>query len=209
MKRIAILIAACGLACSFAAQAQTTTRWGVTAGANLNNIHFKQSDIVDVDRGIAPRLGVVGEMNIPGVGFAAETGLIYSQRSGKIHYGDYKVWSSQGLGNETCRMHAIDMPITIKFKYRNLNGLEDKFKPMVYAGPTFSFLVGKNLREVNTYSPVSVLVQFGVGAELYKQWQVSAGYAFSVGQTLRTKVLDENIAKNRCWHVAVNYYFKP
>ena len=209
MKHIALLLALCCTLCGLRASAQTTTRWGVMAGVNMNSIHFKQSDIMTVDRGYAPKGGIMGELNIPGVGFAAEAGLLYSQRSGKLHLGDYKAWASQGLGNEMCRMHAIDVPVHLKFKYRNLRGVENTIKPMIYAGPTFSFLVGKNLRDVNQYKTVSVLLQVGVGAELFNQWQVSASYSFSVGETLRTQILDENIAKNRCWSVQAAYFFKP
>ncbi len=190
------------------ADAQSESRWGVTLGANYNEIHFKQSGLIPVDRGFGPVAGVTGEVNIPGVGFAVDASLLYSMRSGKIHYGDKTVWASSGLGNETCIMHNIDLPLSLKFKFKKLGGFENTLMPLLYAGPTFSFNVGKNLASVNKYKPVSVLIRFGAGVEIVRKVQVSVNYSFSVGETLRTRLLDDMIAKNRCWNASVTYYFK-
>ncbi len=191
---------------SFSAQAQSETRWGITAGLNINQIHFKQSDILNVDPGFTPQVGVTGEMIIPGIGFSVDASLLYSWRSGKVNYGERVVWDDLGLGKETVNMHYVDVPLRLKYKYSKLNGLENKVMPFVYAGPTFSFLAGKNLKDVNSYRTVSVLMSFGLGAELYKRLQISASYNFSIGETLRTRVLDENIAKNRCWTIQATYF---
>lgn len=196
------------LVASIKAYAQTETRWGVTAGLNYNLIHFKQSDILNVKHGFGPQIGLTGEMNIPGVGFAVDGSLLYSMRSSKINYGERVVWHDQGLGNETCLLHYLDMPLTLKFKYHNLDGFENTLMPMVAVGPTFSFLMAKNLKDVNTYRPVSVLLHLGIGAEIYKRLQVQFSYNFSIGETLRTRVLDENNAKNRCWTVTATYFMK-
>ncbi len=210
MKKLTIVAATllATLIMGFTAQAQTETRWGFTAGLNMNNIHFKHSEILNVDMGFTPQAGITGEMIIPGVGFSVDASLLYSWRSGKVNYGERVVWNDLGLGKETVNMHYIDVPLRLKFKYSKLNGLENKVMPLVYAGPTFSFLAGKNLKETNSYRPVSVYMSLGVGAELYKRVQVSASYNFSIGETLRTRVLDENIAKNRCWTIQATYFFE-
>jgi len=207
MKRLYLLLVAAIIA-TLPTLAQTTSRWGVTAGVNLNEIHFKQHDIVDVDRGLGPIIGVTGEMNIPGVGFAVDGSLLYSMRGGKIHYGDKTIWSSLGYGDERCTMHYIDVPLNLKFKYHNLGGTETTIMPMVFAGPTFSFLVGKNLGEVNSYKTVNVLLHMGLGVELFERLQVQVAYNFNVGETLHTRLLDQNIAKNRAWTATLTYYFK-
>ena len=188
--------------------AQTETRWGVTAGGSYNEIHFKQNKIINTDRGFGPFAGVTGEMNIPGIGFSVDASLFYAMRTGKIHYGEHKAWSSLGYDSENCQMHSIDVPLNLKFKYHYLNGLEDKLMPMVFFGPTFSFLVGKNLEKVNSYKPVSVHLHFGLGVELWRRVQIQGAYNFSIGETLRTKLLDENAAKNRFWTISATYYFK-
>lgn len=209
MKRIFLLLAiAAAILTSNTATAQTETRLGATIGANFNTTHFKQNNFLTVDCGVGPMAGITGEMNIAGVGFALDASLLYSLRTSKIHYGDYTVWSSAGLGNETCRMHYIDLPINLKFKYHKLNGVENTIMPIVFAGPTFSFLAGKNLTQHNQYKTVSVLMHMGLGAEICRRWQINCSYSFSIGESLRTKVLDENIAKNRCWNVSATYFFK-
>lgn len=190
------------------ASAQTTSRWGVTLGANYNQMHFKQSDIMDVDRVFSPMAGLMGELNFAGIGFGVDASLLYSMRASKLHYGDHLVWSSVGLGNEMCRIHYIDVPLNLKFKYHNLNGFEDKLMPLVAVGPTFSFVVGKNLQNANKYSPVSVNMHFGLGVELYRKVQIQGGFNFSIGETFRTHLLDENIAKNRYWTLTATYFIK-
>ena len=66
MKKISLLIAVCVLTTA-TAFAQTASRWGITAGANINSVHFKQSDIVPSKTMWGPQLGVTGEMNFSGV----------------------------------------------------------------------------------------------------------------------------------------------
>ena len=203
-----ILVAVLAIVATLTAQAQTETRWGITAGANYNEVHFKQSNIMPVDRNFGPTVGLTGEMNIQGIGFGLDASLLYSMRGGKLHYGDYKIWSSLGLGTETVRMHTIDVPINLKFRWHRMNGFENTLMPFVAVGPNFSFLVGKNLPNVNRYKTVSVVLHFGLGVELFRHLQLQAGYNFSVGETLRTQLLDDNIAKNRFWNVSATYFFK-
>ncbi len=187
--------------------AQTETRWGITAGGIYNEIHFKQSDILKVDRKLSPSVGLTGEMNIPGIGFSLDASLLYSMRGSKVHFGEYKAWSSLGLGNTNVWMHNIDIPINLKFKWHRMGGLEDKIQPMVYAGPMFSFNVANNQKACD-YKTLSVLLRFGVGMELWRRVQITGGYNFSIGETLRTRLLDQNVAKNRFWNVSVTYFFK-
>ena len=188
--------------------AQTSSRWGVTVGGNYNNIHFKQKKLMETSDAFGPVAGVMGELNFAGVGFGIDAGLLYSLRSGKVNYGDHVTWSSQGLDNELCHMHYLDVPLHLKFKYHRLDGVENTIMPLVYAGPTFSFLLGKNLAEVNQYKPVSVQIQVGIGAELFRHWQLQVGYGFYVTESLRTRLLDENVARNRGWNATLTYYFK-
>ena len=194
--------------CTIVANAQPERRWGITVGGNYNEIHFKQSDLIESDRMFAPSIGVTGDMMIPGVGFGVDASLLYTMRQGKVHFGDKKVWSSLGMDNQAVTLHYIDVPLNLKFRYSKLNGVENTIMPMVFAGPTFSFLAGHNkVNDALKYTAVSVLLHFGVGCELFNKVQVSAGYSFSIGETLRTKLLDENAAKNRTWFLQGTYFF--
>ncbi len=77
MKRITLIIAGLLLAAT-AATAQTNSRWGITAGANFNEIHFKQNDIMPSERMWGPQLGVTAEMNFSGIGFGVEGSALYT-----------------------------------------------------------------------------------------------------------------------------------
>jgi len=189
--------------------AQPVRRWGITVGGNYNEIHFKQSDLFESDRMFGPSIGVTGDMMIPGVGFGIDASILYTMRQGRLHLGDRRVWESLGLGNEIARQHYIDVPLNLKFRYSRLGGLESTLMPFIYAGPTFSFLVGHNkVGDALKYTGVNVLLHAGIGVELFNKVQVSGGYSFSVGQNLGTKLLDDNVAKHRTWFVQATYFFK-
>lgn len=189
--------------------AQPVRRWGITVGGNYNEIHFKQSDLFESDRMFGPSIGVTGDMMIPGVGFGIDASILYTMRQGRLHLGDKRVWESLGLGNEVARQHYIDVPLNLKFRYSRLGGLESTLMPFIYAGPTFSFLVGHNkVGDALKYTCVNVLLHAGIGVELFNKVQVSGGYSFSVGQNLGTKLLDDNVAKHRTWFVQATYFFK-
>lgn len=207
MKKITLWLAALVMGCA-AMSGQTTSRWGVTAGMNINNIHFKQHDILPTSRMCGPQLGVTGEMNFGGGGFGVDGALLYTLKQGKVDYGSRTAWSSLGAGRETVSMHYIDVPLHLKFKYNRLGGTEDTFMPLLFVGPQFSFLPVGNHSEFNSYSPVSVYLDMGAGFELMRRVQVKGGYNFSIGQSFHTKLLDDNVAKNRTWYVNVTWFLK-
>lgn len=207
MQRFTLLLATL-LLMAATATAQTTSRWGITAGATINEVHFKQHDIVPSTRAWGPQLGVTGEMNFSGIGFGAEASALYTLKQGKVNYGEKTVWSSIGAGNETVSMHYLDVPLHLKFKWHRLGGLESTIMPLAYFGPQFSFLMHGNHGDLNKYTPVSVYLDMGIGCELKERIQLRGGYNFSIGQSFHTKMLDENVAKNRTWYFNVTYFLK-
>ena len=207
MKKTFFIIATM-LACAIAASAQTSSRWDITAGANINEVHFKQQDIVSTSRMWGPQLGVTGEMNFSGIGFGAEASLIYTLKQGKVNYGERTMWKAVGAGRETVAMHYIDVPLHLKFKYNRLNGLESTIMPMLFVGPQFSFLPYASHKELNSYPPVNVYLDMGAGIELMEHLQIRVGYNFSIGQSFHTKLLDENVAKNRTWYINATWFLK-
>ena len=209
IKHIKSILVIVMLLATLCAQAQPQRRWGITVGGNYNEIHFKQSDIFQSDRMFGPSVGITGDMMIPGIGFGVDGSILYTMRQGKVHFGDKIAWSSLGIENQTVRLHYIDVPLNLKFRYSNLGGLESTLMPFIYAGPTFSFLAGhNNVDDALEYTTVNVLLHAGIGVELFNKVQLSGGFSFSVGQNLRTKLLDEHVAKHRTWFVQATYFFK-
>ncbi len=207
MKKLTLLFTALILSTA-AITAQTTSRWGITAGANFNELHFKQTDIAPTKKMWGPQVGVIGEMNFSGIGFGVEGGLLYTLKQSKVDYGSRTMWSSLGKGNETVSMHYLDVPLHLKFKYHRLGGLENTFMPLIYVGPQFSFLVHGNHGDLNKYPPVNVYLDMGAGCELMERLQIRVGYNFSVGQTMHTRLLDDNVAKNRSWYANLTWFLK-
>ena len=206
---IKYLIISVALLSALSSWAQPVRRWGVTVGGNYNEIHFKQTDIFESDRMFGGSVGITGDMMIPGVGFGIDGSILYTLRQGRLHLGDKRIWESQGIETQVARQHYIDVPLNLKFRYSNLGGLESTIMPFIYAGPTFSFLVGHNkVGNALKYTTVNVLLHAGIGAELFNKVQISGGYCFSVGQNLGTKLLDDHVAKHRTWFIQATYFIK-
>lgn len=207
MKKFLLTIAIALVASAVNMRAET--RLGATAGVTYNKLHFGQTDIFRSDAMLGGNAGVMGELMIPGIGFGVDASLLYSMRNAKLHFEDKKAWSAQGVGTETATFHYIDIPINLKFRYHNLNGFENTVMPMAFAGPVISVLAGHSkCADQLSYEKVSLSVQMGIGCELFEKVQVKVGYQFGVGESCRTKLLEENTAKNRTWFLNATYFFK-
>ncbi len=190
----------------YGATASAQVRFGAVAGVDITTLKFNQS-LFTVDQSVGYTAGVIGELMLPGVGFGLDASLLYTQRGATLHLGEKEVWSSQGYGTERSYLHYLEIPINLKFKYSNLNGIENIIMPYVFAGPSFSFLLAHNKIEALDYAGGEVAINVGVGCELYKKIQVSGSYGWGMTYSLKTKLLDNFSAKNRTWKITVAYMF--
>ncbi len=203
-KLLTALILACAALCPAVSDAQLF-RYGVTAGADLTTLKFKQ-DLISVDQSVGYTAGVTAEAMFSGIGFGIDIGLLYTQRGATVNLGEREIWSSLGYGSERSYLHFVEIPIHLRYKYTNLNGVEDYIAPFLYAGPTFSFLVAHNKVDAFKYANEMGLT-LGAGAELWKHWQVSASYTWGMTYTLKTELLTNFSARNRTWDVKLTYLF--
>lgn len=199
-----ILVAVMLVAVALGASAEY--RWGVTAGTNISDYKFKQ-DLVDVSPSVGFQAGIMGELMFPGVGFGVDWGVSYSMHGAKVDLGKQVVWSSDGYGNEQIWMHSIQIPIHLRFKYTNLNGIERIVAPFVYAGPRFSFTVADNGCKAMQFPAGSVQIQFGLGAELWEHLQVFGNYNLGVSYEMRTVKLQNFSARPSSWNIGLAYFF--
>lgn len=190
-----------------AGKANAQFRYGPMVGIDMSNLHFKQPELLGVDKSVGFSAGVVAEMMFPGIGFGLDLGLYYDQRGATLDMGKKLLWSSQGLGRERSYLHYVALPIHLRFKYTRLNGFEEKLAPIVYAGPTFGFLVGHSKNPALEYAGGDMGVEFGLGAEIFQRWQVTAGYNLGMTYALKAKVLTNFSARNRTWNLRVAYLF--
>lgn len=181
-------------------------RWNVTAGPTVNSLKFKQ-DILTIDKTVGYTGGINGEMMFPGIGFGIDFGLLYNQMGAKVDFGEYKMWASEGYGNEQLYIHNITVPVHLRFKWTRMNGLEDKIAPLIFGGPEFSIQVAHGKCDAVEYSGGDLGLTFGGGVELFKNWQVTAQYTWGMTYVLKTKLLDNFSARSRQLTVRAAYFF--
>ncbi len=186
--------------------AQSYSRWAAVAGMDMTNLKFNQT-LFNVEQNIGATAGIMGELMFPGIGFGVDASLLYTQRGAKLHLGERPVWEKEGYGKENCVLHYIEIPLHLKFKFKNLNGLENTFMPILFAGPEFSFLVGHSKIDAIKYTGGEFGIDVGAGFELFRKVQVNASYCWGLSYALKTKVLDDFSANNRTWKFSVAYFF--
>ncbi|MGN1246471.1 MAG: outer membrane beta-barrel protein [Muribaculaceae bacterium] len=206
MKKILLIVAVIATALANSLTASAETRWGVTAATNISNMKFNQ-DLASTSQVCNFSVGVTGELIIPGIGFAVDGSLLYSQLGSKINLGEYPVWSTDGIGSPRTYQHYLEIPLNLKFKYSNLNGIENTIAPIVFGGPTFTILMAHSDIPALKYAGGEFSAHVGMGCELIRRIQVTASYNWGLTYALRTVKLDQYSAKNRYWRVAVTYMF--
>lgn len=206
MKKIVLGIVVALVSLIVTPSISAQTRYGAVAGVNLSTLHFNQ-EIIDVNFTTGYTAGVFGELIFPGIGFGVDASFLYTKRGGELLMGEHTVWESQGLGTENCQLHYLDIPINLRFKYTDLNGLEDVIAPFAYLGPQMSFLIAHNNIPALEYPLATFALNFGIGCELYKQVQVSICYEYGFSYTVRTTELDDYSAQNRVWKLTAAYMF--
>ena len=202
MKRFLLSI----LAAVVCVAASAEFRWGPTAGVNVTSYKYSQ-DLFAIDPSVGGSAGVMGELMFPGIGFGIDLGLNYNMHGSKLHLGDKKVWASDGYGIEQSYLHTIELPINLRFKYTNLNGIERKIAPFVYGGPLFSIIAGHSTLDALKYTGGSVMLQCGVGAELFEHLQISAGYYWGMTYETQTIKLEDLTSRSQGWRVNLTYLF--
>ena len=207
MKRIIAYIAIALVALTASIPAAAQFRYGPTVGISLTNLHYKQ-DLFQVDKSVGFSAGIAAEFMFPGIGFGIDLGLGYEKRGAKLHMGDRPMWADMGIGTEQMDLHSIVLPIHLRFKYTRLGGIEDKIAPLVYAGPSFGFIAGHSkMGNAYDYAAADLGMDFGLGAEICKRWQVSAQYTLGLTYALKAKILTNFSARNRIWSVRCAYFF--
>lgn len=173
-----------------AVSASAKFRVGPVVGANFSSLHWSQQ-LMKSSMLPGFSAGAQCEVMIPGIGFGVDFGLKYVNHGGKVYFGEQFIWSSDGIGTTDLRMHTIQLPIDVRFKWTRMDGFENYLAPFVYAGPQFNFNVANTKCEAVDRQSVSVGVQVGLGVELWKQFQLSAGYVWGMSDVYRTKKLDD------------------
>ncbi|MDE6317011.1 MAG: porin family protein [Muribaculaceae bacterium] len=189
-----------------ALQSSAQFRYGPMVGVTLNTFKFKQ-DLVSVKQQPGEMAGLQAELMFPGIGIGIDLGLLYNQQGAQVNFGEKKVWSSLGYGNEHLYIHNINIPVHLRFKYTRLDGLEDIIAPLVYGGPEFNLQVGHSNCSMLKCSGGDLGLTAAVGAELFHHWQVVGAYTWGMTYVGKTRLLDDFSARSRQWSIRVSYLF--
>ena len=200
-----LIILAIVLVTSLSASAEF--RWGPTAGVNFSTFKWKQN-MLDTKHLVGPQAGVAGELMIPGIGFGLDLGLRWHMHGAKENFGDFPIWSSDGIKNQNVWMHVLEIPFNLKFKWTRMNGFEQYLAPFIFGGPVFNIAVANNDQPALEHPGAYVSMQCGAGVEILERWQVSAGYSWGISYEVRTKKLDNFSAQYRGAFINLTYFLK-
>lgn len=206
MKKTLIYIIAAIALLAWPAGAYAQFRYGPQAGVTLSDLKFKQ-DLFEVDHAVGGSAGVAAEMIFPGIGIGIDLGLLYEMRGATLNLGQREMWRWQGYGRERLFLHYLEIPVHLRFKYTRMGGLEEYFAPIVYGGPDFGFLVGHSRCDAIDFAGGQIGLTAGAGVELWKHWQITAGYTWGVTYALKMKILSNDSARNGTWNIRVAYLF--
>lgn len=206
IKRVAAALVLLFASLIVTPSANAEFRYGPTAGVDFTNLKFKQ-DLIAVDQAIGGSAGIMAEMMFPGIGFGIDFGVIYQLRGATLHLDDRLMWSSQGFGAPRTMLHYVTIPFHLRFKYTNLGGLEETIAPLAFVGQNFGFLAGHNKISALKYAGGDVGIDFGLGVELFKKFQITGSYHLGATYALKTKILTDFSAQNRLWQVSVAWLF--
>ncbi|MDE7181212.1 MAG: PorT family protein [Muribaculaceae bacterium] len=196
MKKIFLFLIC--LAVAFGASAKF--RVGPTVGVNFERYYWEQKLI---SNGVIPGFsaGVQCELMIPGIGFGIDFGLKYANRGGKCGFGDQYVWGVDNIGTTDLRIHTLQIPLNLRFKWTRMDGFENTLAPFVYAGPQFNFNLAHSKCPAVRNSSGSVGIAVGLGVELFKRYQISGGYVWDTTYDVETYKLDNFSARLQGWMV--------
>lgn len=213
---IAPVISALALMLPCTAGAQL--RYGMTLGGDFSSSKLANADhIYKINTGSGFRGGLMLEYQLPGYGVAFDASVLYNRvnvRAAKslldpdqvmatgpsisYSYGPY-----QSIGR-----NFFEIPLNIKYKF-GLPVLSSLLSPMVMTGPSFMWNLDKAdknpyLRQKRFQPGWNV----GAGFDIVNFIQLSAGYRFPLGNSLRK---DEDILrmklKTRGWWLQVSMLF--
>lgn len=174
--------------------ANAELRWGPTASLNFNTFHWKEP-LLETKTQVGFDAGIMTEIMIPGIGFGVDAGLTYGMRRGRVDFGKWEAWSSEGFGNENVMLHTINIPLHLRFKYTRLEGIEETIAPLVFVGPLFQFNAATNCDAFQ--KPFgTIALDFGLGCELFQKYQISVGYLWGLSYSVKTRIMENLSARS-------------
>ncbi len=209
-KKLTLLLASAAIC--FGAHAQF--RYGPQVGANFTDLNFKQ-EIVSTSMHVGPSAAMQCEFIFSSFGLGIDFGIGYSMTGAKVNLGQKPIWSlpqQGGFGNETTLAHNIHIPVHVRWKWTKMMGVEDIIAPIIYGGPEFNIQVANSNNHTGDikaykFSGGDVQLACGAGVELFRHYQITAGYSWGMTYMVKTRLLDNYSARCSGWTLRLAYLF--
>lgn len=209
-KKLTLLLAA--ITICFGAHAQF--RYGPQVGANFTDLNFKQ-EIVGTSMRVGPSANMQCEFIFSSFGLGIDFGIGYSMTGAKVNLGQKPIWSlpqQGGFGNETTLAHNLHIPVHVRWKWTKMMGVEEIIAPIVYGGPEFNIQVANSNNHTGDikaykFSGGDVQLACGAGIELFRHYQITAGYSWGMTYMVKTRLLDNYSARCSGWTLRLAYLF--
>lgn len=173
---------------------------GPRLGVAINSLHFDER-VMEKDNLAGFTGGLQLEFTVPLIGIGGDLSAMYVHRSAS--------WMENNVRLDA-KSDYIDIPLNLKYKL-TLPAISAIVKPYVFTGPSFSFLVSKQIVDDFKKKSCDIAWNFGFGVELINHLQVSASYGLGLTKTLEfVHVVDNNAGiegKNRYWTVTAAWLF--
>lgn len=177
LTALAIMLFSFGATNSFAQE----LRWGVKAGMNFN----KAPQIDNIFRSEARmgyHIGPMVELSLPIIPVSVDASLLFSNNSAELK-------DATDAWNKVINTNFIELPINIKATVFSFSGIN----LMLIAGPSFSYLVSHNLKDLGTLNELgdfktkrfAVGLNAGVGVQAFKFLQLTATYNATFADTYK------------------------
>lgn len=194
MKKFKMIFIALFATLFLAQSASAQFKWGLQAGIVANDLKFSNK-MFDASNRVGFTGGVTAQFDFI-FGLAVQGSLNYVHRVSQ--YTDQS-------DNETSTFKAdyLTLPIHLKYNF-SIPAVSGLFRPFLYTGPSFSYLVSKRKNLNYGLSKGDIEWDLGLGFDIVKHIQINVGYGFGL-----YKIIDFGGGKVRTntWTITLGYLF--
>lgn len=199
-KKITILVLLAAFFAGFSANAKIGI--GPIVGVNINKMSVSK-DVFDSENRAGFNIGLTAEYIAPVIGIGADISLMYSWQNAKVEKG--------GL-SDNIKSNFFQIPLHLKYKL-SLPAAGSIIAPYIFTGPNAAFRLGGE-DDVFKTKTAQWGWDLGLGVQLIKHLQISAGYTFGINSIMDKQTLlnlgsttGDIKVKNNYWTVTAAWMF--
>ncbi len=176
-------------------------KFGAKAGLNVIDMKFK-SDVVKADNRAGFFVGPTVKYTLPVLGLGVDASALYNRRN-------VKITDTDSHAEKSTNLQTIDIPINVRYSI----GLGSLASAFIFAGPQYSFNVGKKNEAFNDneeshrwkWKDATKSANVGLGVTLIDHIQISANYNFQFDKSAKYYGIKDGKANS--WQIGAAYFF--